>query len=186
MVLFKASPILNILRLERAMTYVYGPGDNYHSANSHVLPALIRSFHEAAEAGAPSVAGWETGRPLWKFLHVDSLGEVCFFALEHWQPGPEELQFLNVGTGEDLTIRDVAEAVAQATGIRGDIHWDANQPDGTPKKQVESVLRGGLRMKEENTSGRGRGGHLQRTRHGQPDKISHKSRKNLKHPKRND
>jgi GDP-L-fucose synthase len=118
-------------------TNLYGPGDNYHPENSHVLPALIRRFHEAAEANAPSVTCWGTGTPLREFLHVDDLGEACVFALQHWQPGPEQLQFLNVGTGVDLTIRELAEAVAAATGFQGDIHWDASKPDGTPKKQLD-------------------------------------------------
>ncbi|WP_370594622.1 hypothetical protein [Synechococcus sp. CBW1006] len=74
--------------------------------------------------------------PLREFLHVDDLGEACVFAQEHWQPGPEELQFLNVGTGVDLSIRELAEAVAQATGFTGAIHWDTSKPDGTPKKQL--------------------------------------------------
>lgn len=118
-------------------TNLYGPGDNYHAENSHVLPALIRRFHEAAEANAPSVTCWGTGTPLREFLHVDDLGEACVFALEHWQPGPEELQFLNVGTGGDLTIRHLAEAVAAATGFEGTICWDTSKPDGTPKKQLD-------------------------------------------------
>ena len=117
-------------------TNLYGPGDNYHPTNSHVLPALIRRFHEAAEAGAPSVTCWGTGTPLREFLHVDDLGEACVFALEHWQPGPDALQFLNVGTGVDLSIRELAEAVAAATGYQGKIHWDTSKPDGTPKKQL--------------------------------------------------
>jgi GDP-L-fucose synthase len=118
-------------------TNLYGPGDNYHPTNSHVLPALIRRFHEAAQAQAPSVSCWGTGTPLREFLHVDDLGEACVFALEHWQPAAEELQFLNVGTGVDLTIRELAEAVAAATGYQGEIHWDASKPDGTPKKQLD-------------------------------------------------
>jgi GDP-L-fucose synthase len=118
-------------------TNLYGPGDNYHPTNSHVLPALIRRFHEAAQANAPSVTCWGTGTPLREFLHVDDLGEACVFALEHWQPGSEEQQFLNVGTGVDLTIRELAEAVAEATGFQGEIHWDASKPDGTPKKQLD-------------------------------------------------
>jgi GDP-L-fucose synthase len=118
-------------------TNLYGPGDNYHPTHSHVLPALIRRFHEAAEAQAPSVTCWGTGTPLREFLHVDDLGEACVFALERWQPGPEDLQFLNVGTGLDLTIRELAEAVAAATGYQGEIHWDASKPDGTPKKQLD-------------------------------------------------
>jgi GDP-L-fucose synthase len=118
-------------------TNLYGPGDNYHPTNSHVLPALIRRFHEAAEANAPSVTCWGSGTPMREFLHVDDLGEACVFALERWQPGPEEQQFLNVGTGVDLTIRELAEAVAAATGFQGEIHWDTSKPDGTPKKQLD-------------------------------------------------
>jgi GDP-L-fucose synthase len=118
-------------------TNLYGPGDNYHPTNSHVLPALIRRFHEAAEANAPSVTCWGTGTPLREFLHVDDLGEACVFALERWQPAPEDLDFLNVGTGVDLTIRELAEAVAAATGFQGEIRWDASKPDGTPKKQLD-------------------------------------------------
>jgi len=118
-------------------TNLYGPGDNYHPTNSHVLPALIRRFHEAAQAKAPSVTCWGSGTPLREFLHVDDLGEACVFALERWQPGPEELQFLNVGTGVDLTIRELAEQVAVATGYQGEIRWDTSKPDGTPKKQLD-------------------------------------------------
>jgi len=118
-------------------TNLYGPGDNYHPTNSHVLPALIRRFHEAAERSDASVTCWGSGTPLREFLHVDDLGEACVFALEHWQPGPEEQQFLNVGTGVDLTIRELAEAVAAATGFTGEILWDASKPDGTPKKQLD-------------------------------------------------
>ena len=116
---------------------LYGPGDNYHPENSHVLPALIRRFHEAAEANAESVTCWGTGSPLREFLHVDDLGEACVFALEHWQPQADEPTFLNVGTGLDLSIRDLAEAVAQATGFNGTIDWDTTKPDGTPKKQLD-------------------------------------------------
>jgi GDP-L-fucose synthase len=118
-------------------TNLYGPGDNYHPTNSHVLPALIRRFHEAAQGAGSAVTCWGTGTPLREFLHVDDLGEACVFALEHWQPAAEELQFLNVGTGVDLTIRELAEAVAAATGYQGEIHWDASKPDGTLKKQLD-------------------------------------------------
>jgi GDP-L-fucose synthase len=118
-------------------TNLYGPGDNYHPENSHVLPALIRRFHEAAAAQAPSVTCWGTGRPLREFLHVDDLGEACVFALEHWQPAADALPFLNVGTGIDLSIRELAEGVAAATGFAGRIHWDPTKPDGTPKKQLD-------------------------------------------------
>jgi len=118
-------------------TNLYGPGDNYHPTNSHVLPALIRRFHEAVHRGDASVTCWGTGAPLREFLHVDDLGDACVFALQHWQPDPEQLQHLNVGTGVDLTIRELAEAVAEATGFRGTIAWDASKPDGTPKKQLD-------------------------------------------------
>jgi GDP-L-fucose synthase len=127
-------------------TNLYGPGDNYHPTNSHVLPALIRRFHEAAQAQAPSVTCWGTGTPLREFLHVDDLGEACVFALEHWDPASaaapraddgQPLAFLNVGTGLDLSIRELAEAVAAATGFSGEIRWDTRQPDGTPKKQLD-------------------------------------------------
>ena len=118
-------------------TNLYGPGDNYHPTNSHVLPALIRRFHEAAEANAPSVTCWGTGSPLREFLHVDDLGEACVFALEHWRPAEGELTYLNVGTGVDLSIRELAEAVATATGYQGAIEWDSSKPDGTPKKQLD-------------------------------------------------
>ena len=118
-------------------TNLYGPGDNYHPTNSHVLPALIRRFHEAAERGDATVTCWGTGSPLREFLHVDDLGEACVFALEQWQPSLDELQFLNVGTGVDLSIRELAEAVAAATGFQGEIVWDTSKPDGTPKKQLD-------------------------------------------------
>jgi len=118
-------------------TNLYGPGDNYHPENSHVLPALIRRFHEATEAGANSVMCWGTGSPLREFLHVDDLGQASVFVLERWQPGPYEIPFLNVGTGLDLTISSLAEEVANATGYSGEIVWDASKPDGTPKKQLD-------------------------------------------------
>ncbi len=118
-------------------TNLYGPGDNYHPTNSHVLPALIRRFHEAAERGDASVTCWGSGSPFREFLHADDLGEACVFALERWRPQPNDLQHLNVGTGVDLTIKQLAEAVADATGFQGDILWDTTQPDGTPKKQLD-------------------------------------------------
>ena len=127
-------------------TNLYGTGDNYHPVNSHVLPAFIRRFHEAAEAKAESVTCWGTGSPMREFLHVDDLGDACVFALENWSallsnaPTDDQgnpLAFLNVGTGVDLTIKDLAEAVAKAVGFRGSIHWDKSKPDGTPKKQLD-------------------------------------------------
>ena len=126
-------------------TNLYGPGDNYHLTGSHVLPALIRRFHEAQESGATSVTCWGSGTPLREFLHADDLGEACVFALERWsalaRDAPKDdrgapLAFLNVGTGVDLSIRELAEQVAKTIGYDGTIHWDTSKPDGTPKKQL--------------------------------------------------
>ena len=128
-------------------TNLYGSGDNYHPTQSHVLPALIRRFHEASEQNAPSVTCWGTGSPLREFLHADDLGEACRFALEHWDPAAadaprdavsgEPLTHLNVGTGQDLPIRELAALVARTVGYGGAIHWDSSKPDGTPKKQLD-------------------------------------------------
>ena len=127
-------------------TNLYGPGDNYHPSGSHVLPALIRRFQEAKDHGAASVHCWGSGSPLREFLHADDLGEACVFALKRWNPDHADapkneqgtpLTFLNVGTGHDLTIRDLAEQVAAAVGFSGEIHWDSSKPDGTPKKQLD-------------------------------------------------
>ena len=127
-------------------TNLYGPGDNYHPTGSHVLPALIRRFQEAKDHGAASVHCWGSGSPLREFLHADDLGEACVFALKRWNPDHADapkneqgtpLTFLNVGTGHDLPIRDLAEQVAAAVGFSGEIHWDSSKPDGTPKKQLD-------------------------------------------------
>ena len=118
-------------------TNLYGPGDNYHPENSHVLPALIRRFYEAAQQRTPTVTCWGTGTPLREFLHVDDLGEACVFALQQWQPEAGDPPFLNVGTGVDLSIRELAVAVANAIGYGGRIEWDTSKPDGTPKKQLD-------------------------------------------------
>ena len=118
-------------------TNLYGPGDNYHPTNSHVLPALIRRFNEAVETNLSSVTCWGTGSPLREFLHVDDLGEACVFALENWSPALHEPTYINVGTGVDLSIRELAESVASAVGFQGSIYWDSSKPDGTPKKQLD-------------------------------------------------
>ena len=118
-------------------TNLYGPGDNYHPENSHVLPALIRRFHEAKESGAESVTCWGTGSPMREFLHVDDLGGACVFALEKWRPDSEQSKFVNAGTGRDLSIKELAHAVAETTDFQGKIVWDQSKPDGTPKKLLD-------------------------------------------------
>jgi len=117
-------------------TNLYGPGDNYHPENSHVLPALIRRFHEAKKSGLESVICWGSGTPMREFLHVDDLGDACVFCLENWKPRSSEKKFLNVGTGIDISVRELAEAVSNAVGYQGKIVWDTSKPDGTPKKQL--------------------------------------------------
>jgi GDP-L-fucose synthase len=114
-------------------TNLYGPGDNYHPTNSHVLPALIRRFHEAREANLPTVTAWGTGTPRREFLHVDDLAEACAFLLALANP-PD---WINVGTGSDVTIRELTETVAAVTGYSGRIDWDPTKPDGTPRKLLD-------------------------------------------------
>ena len=139
-------------------TNLYGPGDNYHPTGSHVLPALIRRFHEARQAGAPSVSCWGSGTPMREFLHVDDLGKAAVFALEQWDPSAPEaprgvgpagedlgpLNHLNVGTGIDVTIREAAETVASVVGFAGALAWDASKPDGTPRKLLDVSRLAGL------------------------------------------
>ena len=127
-------------------TNLYGAGDNYNRTDSHVLPALIRRFYEARESNSVSVTCWGSGNPLREFLHADDLGDACVFALEKWSAlssdAPkddynETLSFLNVGTGIDLSIRELAERIALVVGYEGTIKWDTKKPDGTPKKQLD-------------------------------------------------
>ena len=118
-------------------TNLYGPGDNFSIEGSHVLPALIRRIHEAKVAGAPEVVIWGTGTPMREFLHVDDLADAAVHCLERWSPGDEDIQFLNVGTGTDLPIRELAALVAESVGFRGRIDWDASKPDGTPRKLLD-------------------------------------------------
>lgn len=115
-------------------TNLYGPGDNYHPENSHVLPALIRRFHEAREAGTPAVTAWGTGSPRREFLHVDDLADALLFLLR--DPAPPDL--INVGCGSDVTIRELTGLVAAATSYQGEIVWDTSKPDGTPRKLMDS------------------------------------------------
>jgi len=114
-------------------TNLYGPGDNYDLQNSHVLPALIRKYHEAREAGRPEVTAWGTGSPRREFLHVDDLADACAFLLKVANP-PD---WINVGTGTDVTIRELTETVASTVGFRGRTVWDSSQPDGTPRKLMD-------------------------------------------------
>ena len=114
-------------------TNLYGPGDNYHPQNSHVLPALIRRFDEARELGKPEVMAWGTGSPRREFLHVDDLADACAFLLRIDNP-PD---WINIGTGTDVTIRELTETVAQVTGYAGRIMWDPSKPDGTPRKLMD-------------------------------------------------
>jgi len=114
-------------------TNLYGPGDFYHPQDSHVLPALIRRFHEARESRSGEVKAWGTGTPRREFLHVDDLADACAFLIGQETP-PD---WINVGTGTDVTIRELTEMVAKATGYRGTIAWDASMPDGTPRKLLD-------------------------------------------------
>ena len=122
------------VRFHSAMpTNLYGPGDNYHPQNSHVLPALIRRFHEARLAGKTEVVAWGTGTPRREFLHVDDLADACAFLLAQENP-PD---WINVGTGTDVTIKELTETVAATTGFKGQVVWDASKPDGTPRKLLD-------------------------------------------------
>ena len=114
-------------------TNLYGPGDNYDLQNSHVLPALLRKFHEAREQGLPKVEIWGTGTPYREFLHVDDLADACLHLMRHY----EDPAIVNIGTGKDLTIRELAELVRDITGYTGNIVFDASKPDGTPRKQLD-------------------------------------------------
>lgn len=114
-------------------TNLYGPNDNYDLQNSHVLPALIRKFHTAKVTGANHVEVWGTGSPRREFLHVDDLADACLFLLLNYN---EEL-FVNVGTGEDLTIKELAEMIKDIVGFPGELVWNTDKPDGTPRKLMD-------------------------------------------------
>ena len=114
-------------------TNLYGPNDNYDLSNSHVLPAMIRKFHEAKNNGTGEVVVWGTGTPMREFLYVDDLAEACYFLMENYnEPGA-----INVGTGSDITIADLAHLVKKIVGFEGKIVFDTSKPDGTPKKQLD-------------------------------------------------
>jgi GDP-L-fucose synthase len=115
-------------------TNLYGPGDNYHPENSHVMPALIRRFHEAVESGADTVTLWGSGTPRREFLHVDDLATALLLLLEIQNP-PD---WINAGSGSDVTIRELAEAIQKVTRFRGSLAWDASKPDGTMRKLMDN------------------------------------------------
>ena len=114
-------------------TNLYGPGDNFSPEGSHVLPALIRRYDEAARSGAEVVNNWGTGSPRREFLHVDDMAAACLHLMENYD-GPSQV---NVGTGSDVTIKELASLVAKAVGYQGDMEWDTSKPDGTPRKLLD-------------------------------------------------
>jgi len=125
-------------------TNLYGPGDNYHPENSHVIPALIRRFHEAKLSGADKVTIWGTGSPFREFIHVDDMAEASIHVMElersHYEKHTSPmLSHINVGTGEEVTIRELVEIIRQAAGFEGRIEYDASKPDGTPRKLMDST-----------------------------------------------
>ena len=124
-------------------TNLYGPGDNYHPENSHVIPALIRRFHEAKESGAPEVVIWGTGTPMREFLYVDDMAAACTFVMgldkEIYNKQVEPMQnHINIGYGSDVTIAELAKTIAVVVGYQGEIIFDSSKPDGTPKKLMDS------------------------------------------------
>lgn len=114
-------------------TNLYGPNDNYDLQNSHVLPAMIRKFHEAKERGDVTMELWGTGSPMREFLHADDLAEACLFLMENYS----DAELVNIGTGVDVTIKELAETVQQIVGFEGEIRWDVSKPDGTPRKLMD-------------------------------------------------
>ena len=114
-------------------TNLYGPNDNYHPLHSHVLPALIRRFHEAKKDNAPYVVCWGDGSPLREFLYVDDLAELCVFLMNHYSGN----ETINAGTGKEMTIRELTEVVAKIVGYKGEIYWDTTKPNGKPRKLLD-------------------------------------------------
>jgi GDP-L-fucose synthase len=126
-------------------TNLYGPGDNFSPTGSHVLPALIRRYDEARAGGVPQVTNWGSGTPRREFLHVDDLADACLHLLEHYDDGVQ----VNVGTGRDATIKEIAATVADAVGYAGETVWDAAKPDGTPRKLLDVSLLHSLGWREQ-------------------------------------
>lgn len=114
-------------------TNLYGPNDNYNLQGSHVLPALLRKFHEAKINGESTVEVWGTGSPMREFLHANDLADACFFLMENYN---DDL-FVNIGTGEDVTIREAAELIKDIVGFEGELRWNTEKPDGTPRKLMD-------------------------------------------------
>ena len=114
-------------------TNLYGYNDNYHPKNSHVLPALIRRFHEAKQENIPQVTIWGTGTPKREFLFADDLAEACYYLMQNYN----ESGLVNIGTGEDISIRDLAHSIREAVGYTGQIQFDHTKPDGTPRKFMD-------------------------------------------------
>jgi GDP-L-fucose synthase len=121
-------------------TNLYGPEDNFDLETSHVMPALIRKFHEAKVVNAPTVTVWGSGKPLREFLHVDDCAEACLFLMDHY----EDEGIVNIGVGEDISIADLARLVGEAVGYQGEIVYDSSKPDGTPRKLVDTSRINGL------------------------------------------
>jgi GDP-L-fucose synthase len=121
-------------------TNLYGPHDNYDLQGSHVMPAMIRKFHEAKVSGAPTVELWGTGTPLREFLYVDDMADACVFLLENYSGE----QHVNIGTGKEVTIKELAETVQKAVGYEGEIVWNKDMPDGTPRKLTDVTKLHGL------------------------------------------
>lgn len=115
-------------------TNLYGPGDNYDLQNSHVIPALIRKFHEAKVSGAKEVVVWGTGAPLREFMHVDDLANACYFLMMNYS----DEQFVNIGSGQEVSIKELAEMIKDIVGFGGDLVFDISKPDGTPRKLMDS------------------------------------------------
>jgi GDP-L-fucose synthase len=116
-------------------TNLYGPGDNYDLQNSHVIPALIRKFHEAKVKGDKQVVIWGTGSPLREFMHVDDLANACYFLMQNYSDG----QFVNIGSGQEVSIKELAEMIKDIVGFEGDLVFDSSKPDGTPRKLMDST-----------------------------------------------
>lgn len=114
-------------------TNLYGPNDNYDLKNSHVLPALLRKFHEAKQQNLPAVEIWGTGTPLREFLHVDDLADACYFLMQHYN----EKGFINIGMGKDVSIKELALTIKEVVGYQGALQFDASKPDGTPRKLMD-------------------------------------------------